>query len=139
MWGYYAASHRGVCIGYDTRLNPFSLSFEVLYEDPKEPLEVVETWLTDRTKFCDHISRRKGKEWEFEQEYRIPVGPIPDGHTRLLPVDPHAIAEIRLGVKIEKDFKAKVLEATHKLPVRPRVIQMVCDFESFQLVERIIE
>jgi len=139
MWGYYASSHRGICIGYDTRYHPLQLTFPVIYEDPTEPLEIVDACQTDCTKFCDHLARRKGKEWEFEQEYRLPVGPIPDGHTRLLPVDPHGIAEIRLGVKIERKFKAKVLEAVSRLPMRPRIIQMVCDFERFQLVEKIIE
>jgi hypothetical protein len=138
MWGYYASSHRGICIGYDTRFHPFMLAFQVIYDDPSEPMEVIDAWKTDCTKFCDHIARRKGKEWEFEQEYRIPVGPIPDDHTRLLPVDPHGIAEIRLGVKIDSDFKTQVLEAVRKLPVCPRVIQMECDFKGFQLVERII-
>ena len=139
MWGYYASSHRGVCIGYDTQFDPFCFSFQVLYEDPKEPLEVVDALLTDSTKFCDHLARRKGKEWEYEQEYRIPVGPIPDGHTRLLPFDPRAISEIRLGVKIESDFKVKVLEAARKLPVHPRIIQMECDYDRFELVENIVD
>lgn len=138
MWGYYASSHRGICIGYDTRYHPLSLTFPVIYEDPTEPLEIVSAWQTDCTKFCDHLSRRKGKEWEFEQEYRLPVGPIPDGHTRMLPVDPYAIVEIRLGVKINAKFKAKVLEAVSILPVRPRIIQMECDFERFQLVDKYI-
>jgi hypothetical protein len=135
MWGYYASSHRGVCIGYDTRLHPFYLIFKVLYEDPAAPLEVVEAWESDCTKFCDHLSLRKGKEWEFEQEYRLPVGPIPDDHTRLLPVDPSSIVEVRLGVKIEAEFKKEVMAAIDRLPTRPKVIQMSCDFDRFQLVE----
>jgi hypothetical protein len=139
MWGYYASSHRGVCIGYDTRFHPFMLAFQVIYEDPIEPLELISALKGDSTKLCDHISRRKAKEWEFEQEYRIPIGPIPGDHTRLFPVDPYGIVEIRLGAKIEKDFKAEVLAAICKLPVPPRIIQMECDFERFQLAEKIIE
>jgi hypothetical protein len=139
MWGYYASSHRGICIGYDTRYQPFQLTFPVIYEDPKEPLEIVDAWQTDCTKFCDHLARRKGEEWKFEQEYRLPIGPIPDDHTRLLPVDPHSIVEIRLGVKIERSFKSKVMKAISKLPVRPRIIQMECDYDRFQLTETMID
>lgn len=139
MWGYYAASHRGICIGYDTSSHPFNLTFEVLYEDPGEPLEVVEAWETDCTKFCDHISRRKGKEWEFEQEYRLPVGQIPEGQSRLLPIDPGCIVEIRLGVNIKDDFRSRVIEAIRGLPCRPQVFQMTCDFEKFRLEESIVD
>jgi hypothetical protein len=138
MWGYYAASHRGICIGYDTNYHPLNLTFEVIYEDPDDPLEIVETWETDCTKFCDHLSRRKGKEWEFEQEYRLPVGPIPEDHTRLLPVDPASIVEVRLGVNITQGFKDRVMEATSSLPIPPKIIQMSCDFDRFQLVESIV-
>jgi hypothetical protein len=139
MWGYYAASHRGICISYDTSYHPFNLTFKVIYEDPDEPLEIVDAWETDCTKFCDHLARRKGKEWEFEQEYRLPVGPIPEDHTRLLPVDPASIVEVRLGVNIKDDFKTRVLEAISRLPIRPKAIQMSCDFDRFQLVESIVE
>lgn len=139
MWGYYAASHRGICISYDTNFHPFNLTFKVIYEDPDEPLEVVDAWRTDCTKFSDHLVRRKGKEWEFEQEYRLPVGPIPEDHTRLLPVDPASIVEVRLGVNIKDDFRVRVLEAISSLPVRPKVIQMSCDFDRFQLVEIVVD
>ena len=139
MWAYYAASHRGICISYDTRYSPFDLTFKVIYEDPQKPLEIVDALQTDSTKFLDHISRRKGEEWTFEQEYRLPVGPIPEDHTRLLPVNPSSIIEVRLGVKIEDDYKARVMEAIRSLPVRPKVIQMSCDFDRFQLVETVVE
>mgnify|MGYP002639813086 CR=1 FL=1 len=138
MWAHYADCHRGVCIGYRTELHPFWLAMEVLYEDPNEPLEVVQTWEQDVTRFCDHVSRRKGKEWDYEEEYRIPVGPIPEDHTRILPLDPGCISEIRLGVRIDPDFKEQVLEALRKLPEPVRVIQMGCDFDRFSLTEEVI-
>jgi hypothetical protein len=139
MWGYYASSHRGICISYDTSCHPFNLTFEVIYEDPKGPLEIVETCLTDASLFCDHLARRKSKEWEFEQEYRLPIGQIPENKNRLLTVESRSIAEIRLGVNIKDEFKAKVLQAINTLPIRPKVIQMECDFEKFCLTEKIVE
>jgi hypothetical protein len=139
MWGYYASSHRGICISYDTSYHPFSLTFDVIYEDPKQALEIVETWLTDASQFCDHLARRKGKEWEFEQEYRLPIGQIPPHASRLLPVDPRSIVEVRLGVKMKAEFKDKVLHAISTLPHKPTVIQMCCDYENFTLTETMIE
>jgi hypothetical protein len=137
MWGYYASSHRGICISYDTSYHPLPYTFKVIYEEPKQALEIVETCLIDATQFCDHLARRKGKEWEFEQEYRLPVGQIPPDADRLLPVDPRSIVEVRLGVKIKDDFKDKVLQAISTLPLRPKVIQMSCDYENFLLLENI--
>lgn len=135
MWGYYASSHRGICISYDTSHKPLNLSFEVIYEDPKGPLEIVDAWLRDASRFADHLTRRKGKEWEFEQEYRLPIGQIPPNSDRLLTVAPQSIVEIRLGVNIRDDFKKNVLEAINALPHRPKVMQISCDFEKFVLVE----
>jgi len=139
MWGYYASSHGGICIGYDSTFHPFQLAYKVIYEDPTEPMEVMGALQTDASKFCDHISRRKGKEWDFEHEYRIPIGPLPEGHTHLLPVDPQSIVEVRLGVKIKEPFRDKVLEAIEKLPVRPHILQMSCNFEKFRLEEVEVE
>jgi len=135
MWGYYASSHRGICIGYRTDHMPFQFAMKVNYEDPSGPVEIISTWSRDASMFSDHVSCRKGKEWEFEQEYRIPVGSIPEGKTRLLPIKPESIAEVRLGAKIQPDFRDKVLAAIASLPLPPKVIQMGSDFDRFTLTE----
>lgn len=135
MWGYYATSHGGICIGYDTTCHPFQLACKIRYEDPKEPLEIMKTVESDSSKFGDHLALRKGKEWEFEQEYRLPVGPMPPDLSRLLPVDPESIAEIRLGVKIKEDYREKVMAAVEDLPRKPRIFQMRCDYQNFRLLE----
>lgn len=139
MWGYYASSHRGICIGYKTDRMPFHFAMKVNYEDPGDPVEIIITWSEDASQFSDHISCRKGKEWEFEQEYRIPVGSIPEGQTRLLPIHPESIAEVRLGAKIRPDFRDQVLTAIASLPLRPKVIQMGCNFDRFTLTETEID
>lgn len=69
MWGYYASSHRGICIGYKTDRIPFLFARKVNYEDPGDPVEIIDTWRKDSSLFSDHVSCRKGKDWEFEQEY----------------------------------------------------------------------
>lgn len=138
MWAYYADCHRGICITYDTRFAPFALARSVLYEDPKEPLDAMEAHAGDLTRFADHVSLRKGKEWEFEKEYRVYVGPFQNGLTRTLPIKPEAILEVRLGTKILPEFKEKVMAAANALSVRPKIFQMECDCERFQLIEILI-
>jgi hypothetical protein len=135
MWAYYADCHRGVCIGYRTAVAPFSLAMSVIYEDPAQPMDALDAWQRDPSEFCDHIARRKGKEWEFEEEYRIPVGLFPENHKRILPVPPECIQEIRLGVRIEPDFKKKILDSLENLEHKPKVIQMGCDNDQFLLTE----
>jgi hypothetical protein len=139
MWAYYGVNHRGICITYDTCISPFAFARSVTYEDPETPLDAVDAHLADPMRFGDHVSFRKGEEWRFEQEFRISVGPFKEGQTRILPIQPEAILEIRLGVKIRDPFKANVLAAAETLRHRPKIIQMECDFQSFEFVEQVIQ
>lgn len=138
MWAYYADCHRGICIVYSTKLPPFRLARAVNYANPNGPLDLLETLQIDPTLLSDHISCRKGAEWSFENEYRIAVGPFTDEHTRLLPIRPQLIVEVRLGTKITPEFKAKVLELVATRLPHVRVIQMGCDEAQFSLTETII-
>lgn len=138
MWAYYGDSHKGVCIGYNTSFAPFSLAHEVSYSDPAEPIDLLATLQHDPSDLGDLLSCRKGAEWSFEQEFRVPVGPFPEDHTRLLPVQPEAIAEIRLGVRIDADFKAEVIKTAQRLPIKPRIYQMNCDCSTFRLTESLV-
>lgn len=135
MWAYYADSHKGVCITYDTTLPPFCYARPVLYENPSVPLDVMKALEEDSTLLADHVSYRKGSEWAFEKEYRIVTGAPPVGTSKALSIESEAIIEIRLGVNIEENFKEEVLVAASKLPVTPKIIQMKCNLENFKLVE----
>lgn len=138
MWAYYADAHRGICVGYNTVFSPFCLARKVAYADPDKPIDLLETLQKDPTLLSDHVSCRKGAEWAFEQEFRIPIGPFSEGHTRLLPISPEAIVEIRLGAKIEPDFKAQVIKVATTLPNCRRIIQLGCDQTKFQLNETLL-
>lgn len=135
MWSYYAQAHEGICIGYDTKMRPFNVALEVKYQNPDTPFDVFAALKADPTEIAAHITLRKAEEWKFEEEYRIPanIGNNP----RLVPFHPSAITEIRLGARIKRDFKAKVLEVVAHLPRRPKLIQMGCDFDRFILTESV--
>jgi hypothetical protein len=135
MWAYYAGGHKGICVGYSTDYSPFNFARKVTYRDPDGSLDLAAVLSKDPTLLSDNISCRKGSEWEFEEEFRIPIGPFSNEHTRLLPIRAEAIVEIRLGTNISSAFKHKVLGAIRPLPQKPRVIQMGCDHDSFQLTE----
>jgi hypothetical protein len=136
MWAYYAQAHEGICIGYDTSVRPFDLSIEVKYRNPDAPFDILAAKKCDPTEIAEHISLRKAEEWSFEREYRIPISI--GGNPRLIPIEPVAIKEIRLGARIKPDFREKFLRAVTALSVRPKLIQMGCDFDRFVLTETVI-
>src|SRR5438270_715797 len=84
--------------------------------------------LNDPSQLLDHVSLRKAAEWEFEQEYRIPLGQI-GNRPRVLPYDASALAVIRFGARVEDEFRGRVMEAIAHLQQRPTLIQMRCDFD----------
>ena len=88
----------------------------------------------DPTSIAAHVSLRKAAEWDFEQEYRVPIGPL-GKLPRLIPFHPEAITEIRFGARVKPDFRAEIMAAISKLPMRPKLIQMGCDFDRFVLTE----
>lgn len=139
MWAYYGDSHKGICIGYRTDIHPFCWAMSVIYEKLQGPADAINVQERDPSEFCDLISRRKDPEWSFECEYRIPIGPMEESHTRMLPVPPECISEVRLGAKIEPEFRDPVLKAIRKLPHSPKVIQMGCDMERRILTETTLQ
>ena len=136
MWAYYAESHKGICVGYDTKVRPFNVAIGVNYQNPNKPFDIFACLQNDPTEIANHIALRKAEEWKFEDEYRIPVNI--EGSPRLIPFHPSAIKEIRFGVRIKTDFREKVMEAISHLSHRPKLIQMGCDFDRFVLTEKVI-
>lgn len=137
MWSYYAQAHEGICIGFNTGHGPFMAAMKVTYQNPDTPLDVAAALRRDTSELAEHMSLRKLAEWDFEQEYRIPVGMIGD-RPRLMPFHPLAITEIRFGARLNDDFRPQLMEAISHLPKRPKLIQMKCDLDRFVLTEEII-
>lgn len=136
MWAYYAESHKGICVGYDTKFRPFNVAINVNYQNPDKPFDIFACLRDDPTEIANHIALRKAEEWKFEDEYRIPVNI--EGMPRFIPFEAPAIKEVRLGTRIDTAFKEKVLKAISLLPARPKLIQMACDFDRFVLTEKVI-
>src|SRR5205823_12522599 len=111
---------------------------KVTYQNPEHPLDVAAALPEDPTQLAGHISLRKAAEWDFEQEYRIPVGLIGD-RPRSMPYHPSAILDVRFGVRTSQEFKRKVMHATSDLPQQPKFIQMRCDYERFVLIEEEVQ
>jgi hypothetical protein len=137
MWSYYAEAHKGICIGYSTKVHPFMVAMKVTYQNPDIPLDIVAALRDDPTQLAAHITLRKAAEWDFDEEYRIPIGQIGD-RPRAVPYDASGIVEIRFGARMENGFRKKLLDVISGLPNRPRLIQMGCDVQRFVLTEEVI-
>lgn len=135
MWAYYAEAHKGICIGYDTSQHPFFLAKSVSYGNPEKSFDLMQVLKDDSYQLKDLLSCRKATEWAFEEEYRIPIGPMPEDKTRLLPVSQGAIIEIRFGVNVDKEYRKQIIEVVCSYETPPRLYQMRCDRVNFTLVE----
>ena len=104
MWAHYADSHRGVCLKFDILedLETFLVPIPVEYSSEYVDYDAM------NSNFADLI-RRKSKEWEYEQEYRI----IKTNFHGLKKVNRAAIKEIIFGCRIsEKDKESIIREAS---------------------------
>jgi hypothetical protein len=98
MWSYYGDSHKGMCIGYDTKnliaSKIFGMGGKVLYSN-KFPLFPM---FPDghRITFLN-LLYTKSKVWKHEDEYRL-LHTFKNGNVLKIPTD--MVSEIVLGCKI---------------------------------------
>ncbi len=122
MWSYYADSHKGFCIGYNTQLlikqGVFGMGGQIAYRDdfPKLPLFISE----DDSPLLN-ILFTKWKKWEHEDEYRL-IHRYKNGNTRIL--EPSAISEVVLGCQVSEIDKIKHVE---------HIRQQLPDVKIFQI------
>ncbi len=72
MWSHYADSHRGMCLEFDSRLIPFSKSFEVTYKStiPKIKMDSLLNEVLD-LEFIKKLLSFKSNDWAHEEELRL--------------------------------------------------------------------
>jgi len=131
MWSYYADSHKGFCIGYNshclTKCGLFGMGGQVLYrnEFPKLPLFL---------KNDDHpmldILFTKWSKWEHENEYRL-IHRYRKGKIFKLPDE--AICEVVLGCQMSDKFKFVQMEKIRKALPHVKIYQIEQAKDTFGL------
>lgn len=107
MWSHYANSHRGLCIGYDSKaLTKDFYQYEwVSYQDKFPKVN-----LLDINNFMARISVTKSKEWEYEDEIRF------FQKERLsYPFKQESIKEIIFGLRTPISQMKTVMNLAHQL------------------------
>lgn len=100
MWAHYADKHSGVCLKFDILedLESFLVPIPVEYNSNYLNFDLL------TSNFIDLI-RRKSKDWEYEQEYRI----IKTNMHGLKEVKSTALKEIIFGCRIQTDDKEEIM------------------------------
>jgi hypothetical protein len=112
MWAYYAASHRGVTIGFDWGINPPLECFGDVVDYHETRFQL------DRTRPpSDEVARklalRKSVHWRHEEEFRF-VFPLRaltvENDLLFLAFDPASVQEVIFGFSTSNDHKLELAQ-----------------------------
>lgn len=123
MWGHYANGHRGVCIGYDLSLIPYSDGYSILdnntydvfakdvkYGQKLNILDYDGGYTFGGVEACEMLSC-KPKEWEYEEEVRLfEFGAA----QKKLSIHPSQVCEVILGLRTSPAHISMLECATQK-------------------------
>lgn len=101
MWAHYAQSHRGICLQFQTSVDPglFGTAAKVDYSDEYPVVH----WPSYPDNEAKAALYRKGSAWAYEDERRIIVTGLTN---RLLGVAPRALTGIILGCRFPDEQRA---------------------------------
>lgn len=70
MWSHYGGQYRGVCLEFDTQVEPLGLVKPVRYVESLPPLSVAEILLNQEFDHVTELFCTKSVAWRYEQEWR---------------------------------------------------------------------
>ena len=136
MWGHYADSHKGICIGFDYYELSFTFRGTIVPEHVKYPEDnEYPKWnpfVDDAITQIDKIYFTKSKDWKYEKEWRVV---FPEHGRTLQKINPNAIVSVYLGCQIVKDDKETVINWCLQREQKPKVYEMIKDDTSYALKE----
>lgn len=159
MWAHYAQNHTGICLGFDSGLEPFSTAQPVRYQEGRArvaPLNAVsrEQQLVEKVLFV------KSPHWRYESEWRCIKRPVRDdekayyrdlyrqqpdkcddiaqllaseggpGHYEF---DVSALRRIYLGARMRPEWKERVVAAIDADAPLVKIHEMSLDSRYFKL------
>lgn len=132
MWAHYCASHCGIAIEYNLKqLTRFSSSehlrcFKVNYSSRPPDLSLNEIQKNPREAIITMLGH-KSPRWSYEEEFRVLLENI----YGKVPHDYRAVKSITFGLKVPKEARTEIYEAT-KLKV-PSYFEIQQIRDSYQL------
>ncbi len=123
MWSHYANNHQGFCVGFhEAKLRNSGLFGSAKKVDYGDRFPSIHPLDEDFTKKHFHQTYVKANDWEYEEEYRLFKADydnsFPDGSWRKVIVPWDCIAEVVLGLRIDGNHQAEILEfcASKQIP-----------------------
>ena len=71
MWAHYADGHRGFCLEFDTKNEPFSQAFPVVYSNFVPILNMADILIRNLTDKLLELVTTKASLWSYEEEWRV--------------------------------------------------------------------
>ncbi len=132
MWAHYAASHKGICVGFSRKYGQFpKVSVPVKYSPNRVPVDLasyLRDWESgDVDKAIFEILTTKSLDWAYEKEWRF-IGVPFQSMARsdvgdLVDFSRDAIAEIIFGERTDNKTKELVKAAVFDLKLGPKFYQ----------------
>jgi len=93
MWSHYADGHRGFCLEFDVRSDPFHKAIPVRYLETLPRFNPVEILAEGPSEPLMDLIRTKSINWSYEKEWRIfqKIGDLPHG------IKPESLTAIYFG------------------------------------------
>jgi hypothetical protein len=136
MWGHYADSHKGICIGFDYHGLFFTFKGPVPPEQVKYPNDnEYPKWnpfVDDVISQIDKMYFTKARPWHYEKEWRVI---LPEHGKSLQKIDPNAIVSVYLGCQIEPGDRETVINWCLQREQKPKMYEMIKDDTSYTLKE----
>jgi hypothetical protein len=71
MWSHYGDGHRGFCLEFDTKFDPFQKAYQVTYSDSYPMLNPADVLLGRTHDSAVQLLTRKSSHWSYEREWRV--------------------------------------------------------------------
>jgi hypothetical protein len=71
MWSHYGDGHRGFCLEFDTKFDPFQKAHQVIYSDSYPVLNPADVLLRRTHDAAVQLLTRKSSHWCYEREWRV--------------------------------------------------------------------
>ncbi|HEY3332797.1 MAG TPA: DUF2971 domain-containing protein [Capsulimonadaceae bacterium] len=143
MWSHYAESHKGFVLGFDTsraefaypRSRPFGEGTHLAAVEYRQERPAMYTLDNDQVREGLFV---KSAEWEYEREWRMVIQkPLAanwaDNVGPVVLIDPLAIADLVLGVLIDPQMKASIIDVVKQDFRHVVIYQATLDGITFEL------
>lgn len=127
MWAHYAESHSGVCLGFDSSMQPLSRALPVQYSNTRPLIDLTEDSCKSQ---LIKILYSKSNDWCYEQEWRL-CDYLRGPGIHLIPTS--ALRRIIVGFKAPHNLLREVLAWTQNYPDSIEVYRVRKSTSSFEL------